>query len=123
MNTDNLSVDIPKMSIPFEEILHFLIKEITDKFAQETLSQIERHTQTIKEVLSQKSELQNDLIKALQNNKDIYNSFVELQGKYKALLVKHENILAQNKELLDKYQILAEEKRKLEALNNVRNKK
>ena len=77
----------------------------------------------VKDVMSQKSILQTELIQALQNNKEIYNSFVELQGKYKTILAQYEKILQEHKELTSKYSLLAEEKRKLDSLNVVRNKK
>ena len=117
----NLSVNLPEMNISFDDILHFLIKEIVDAFAKETFEQSEKNIQVVKDVMSQKSILQ--LIQALQNNKEIYNSFVELQGKYKTILAQYEKILQEHKELTSKYSLLAEEKRKLDSLNVVRNKK
>ena len=119
----NLSVNLPEMNISFDDILHFLIKEIVDAFAKETFEQSEKNIQVVKDVMSQMSILQTELIQALQNNKEIYNSFVELQGKYKTILAQYEKILQEHKELTSKYSLLAEEKRKLDSLNVVRNKK
>ena len=95
----NLSVNLPEMNISFDDILHFLIKEIVDAFAKETFEQSEKNIQVVKDVMSQKSILQTELIQALQNNKEIYNSFVELQGKYKTILAQYEKILQEHKEL------------------------
>ena len=48
----NLSVNLPEMNISFDDILHFLIKEIVDAFAKETFEQSEKNIQVVNDVLS-----------------------------------------------------------------------